>query len=93
MFNDNCIELQTNGDSSKNISLAGYLDEIYSYLKNLINVLKKSIDAWKTNLSTKSIFRSSNDNDEERKMFLRSENVLARIVGSTKETSMSFLDP
>ena len=53
---------------------ASYLNKIRSYLKNIINNLK-IFDTWKVQLTKTNNFISSIDNDEERVMHSKSDNV------------------
>ena len=73
-FNENYVELESTGDRYKNFSLAGCLNEIHPYLKNLTDNIKESTDTGKINLPV-IIFRSSKDKGEVREMFFRNETV------------------
>ena len=53
---------------------ASYLNKIRSYLKNIINNLK-IFATWKVHLTKTNNFISSIDNDEERVMHSKSDNV------------------
>ena len=50
-----------------------YLDEIKRYLKDISNLKKP--DTWKIQLTIAISFISSKDNDEERVMYLKSDNI------------------
>ena len=59
------FEFKSNGDSYKNLSLPGYLDEICS---DFIDNLKGSNNTWKIQLIHKIILKSTKDKDEERNL-------------------------
>ena len=60
---DNYIEIKSNGDRNKTLSLKEYLNKSIPYLKNIINNLK-NLDTWKIQLTIANEFISSIDNDE-----------------------------
>ena len=68
------MEYKSNGDRNKTLSVEEYLNKISSYLKYTINNLKKS-DTWKIQLTIANNFISSIDNDEERVMHSKSDNI------------------
>ena len=80
-FNNNYIEIESSGENIFHLP-----DEICPDLKNLINNLKKTTDAWKICVFVKIIFRSSKDNGEEREMFSRIENLLVAIGYFNKDS-------
>ena len=49
LWNNNCIEHESNGDRNKTLSAEEYLNKIRPYLKDIINNLKKS-GPWKIQL-------------------------------------------
>ena len=49
LWNNNCIEHESNGDRNKTLSVEEYLNKIRPYLKDIINNLKKS-GPWKIQL-------------------------------------------
>ena len=59
------------------LSVDEYLNKIRTYLKDIINSLKKS-DMWKIQLTIANNFISSRDNGEERVMHLKSDNTEIR---------------
>ena len=63
-YNSNYIEYKSNGELNKTLSVEEYLNKIISYLKDIINNLKKS-DSWKIQLTIANNFISSTCNDEE----------------------------
>ena len=58
----------------KTLTVKECLDEIKPYLKDIINNLKK-YDSWKIQLTIAINFMSSKDNDEERVMYSKSDNI------------------
>ena len=56
---------ESNGDKNRNLSLDKYLNEIDSYLRNIIINLQNS-DTWKIQLTIAINFISSKDSEEER---------------------------
>ena len=74
-WSNSYIEYQSNSDRNKTILVDDeYLHKIRPYLKNIINNLKKS-DTWKTQLTKSNSFISSIENDEERVMHSKSDNI------------------
>ena len=71
---DNYIEYKSNGDWNKTLLVEEYLNKIRPYLKDIINNLKKS-DTWKIQLIIANSFVSSLDNDEERVIHSKSDNI------------------
>ena len=72
--NNNYIEHESYGDRNKTISAEEYLNKIRPYLKNIINNLKKS-DTWKIQLAKTNNFMSSIDNDQERVLNSKNDNI------------------
>ena len=70
----NYIEYESKGDRNKTLSAEEYLNKIRPYLKDTINNLKTS-DSWKIQLTIAINFISSMDNDEERVMHAKSDNI------------------
>ena len=68
------IEYESNGDRNKTLSVEEYLNKFRTYLKGVINNLKKS-DTWKIQLIIATNFISSIDNNEERVMHSKSNNI------------------
>ena len=64
-WNNNNLEYESNDDRNKTLSVEEYLNKIRSYLKDIINNLKKS-DTWEIQLTIANNFISSVDHDEER---------------------------
>ena len=73
-WSNNYIEYESNGDRNKALSVEEYLNKIRPYLKDIINNLKKS-DMQKIQLTIANNFISSIDNDEERVMHSKSNNI------------------
>ena len=71
---NNYVEYESNGDKNKAISVEECLNKIRPYLIDIINNLKKS-DTWKIQLTIANNFISSIDNDEERLMHSKSDNI------------------
>ena len=69
---NNYIEYESIGNKSETLSVEEYLNKIRSYLKDVINNLKKS-DIWKLQLTIANNFIFSIYNDEERIMYSKSE--------------------
>ena len=68
------LKKESYGDKNKTLSVEEYLNKIRPYLKDIINNLKKS-DTWKIQLTIANNFISSIDNDEERVMHSKSDNI------------------
>ena len=68
------IEYESNDDNNKTLSVEEYLNKIRPYLKDIINNLEKS-GTWKIQLTIANKFISSIDNDEQRVMNSKSDNV------------------
>ena len=62
------------GNRNKTLSVKEYLNKISSYLKDIINNLKK-FDTWKIQLKIVNNFISSIHNDEECVMHSKSDNI------------------
>ena len=77
---NNYIEYESNSDRNKKISVEEYLNKIRPYLKDIINNLKKS-DARKIQLKIENNVISSIDNDEERVMHCKSNNIEIMVSG------------
>ena len=73
-WSDNYNEYKSNGDRNKTLSVEEYLDKIRPYLKDIINDLKKS-DTCKIQLTIPINSMSSKDNDEERVIHSKSDNI------------------
>ena len=70
----NYIEYESNGDRYKTLSAEEYFNKINPYLTDIINNLEKC-GAWKIQLTIANNFISSIDNDEERVMHSKSDNI------------------
>ena len=68
------VECKSNSDRNKTLSVEEYLNKISPYLKDIINNLKTS-DAWKIQLTIANNFISWIDNDEDRVMHSKSDNI------------------
>ena len=71
---NNCIEYEGNGNRNQTPSVEEYLNKIRSYIKYIINNLKKS-DTWKIQLTTAINFMSSKVTKEELAMYWTSDNI------------------
>ena len=73
-WSNNYIEYKSDDEKNKILSVQEYLNKIRPYLKDIINILKKS-DTWKIHLTVTIDFASSeDDNDEECVMYSKSGN-------------------
>ena len=72
-WNNSNVEYESNGDRNKTMSVQ-YLNKIRSYLKDIINNLKKS-DTCKIQLKIAINFTSSKDNYEECVMHSKSDKI------------------
>ena len=68
-----------------------YLSEIRSHLKDIINNLKKS-DTWKIQLIMANNFISSINNDEERVMHSKCDNITITINDKADEVIKELFD-
>ena len=67
-------EYESNGDKNKTLSVEEYLNKIRPYLKDIINNLKKS-ETLKIKLTIANNIISSLENDEERVMHSKNDNI------------------
>ena len=88
---NNYIEYESNSDRNKTLSVEEYLNKITPYLKHIINNLKKS-DTWKIQLKIANNFISCIDNDEERVMHSKSDNIEITINYETDEVIKELSD-
>ena len=88
---NNYIAYESNGDRNKAPSIEEYLNKIRSYLKRVINNLKKS-DTWKIKLAIAINFISSTDNDEKRVMHSKSDNIELMINDKADEVMKDLFD-
>ena len=68
------VEYESDGDRNKTLSVEEYLNKIRLHLKDIINNVKQS-DTLKIQLIIVINFISSIDNDEERVMHSKSDNI------------------
>ena len=73
-WNNSYIEYESNDERNKALSAEEYLNKIRPYLKDIINNFKKS-DRWKIQSKIGNNFISSIDNEEERVMHSKSNNI------------------
>ena len=73
-WSNNYIEYESKGHKNITISVEKYHNKIRPYLKDIINNLKKS-DKWKIQLTIAVKFISSRNNNEERIMDSKSDNI------------------
>ena len=84
------IEYESNGDKNKTLSVDEYLNKISPYLKSILNNLKS--DTWKIQLTIANNFISSLDNDEERAMHSKSDNIENMINDEVDEVIKELFD-
>ena len=89
-WSNNYIEYKSNGDKNKTLSVEEYLNKIRPYLKD-INNLKKS-ETCKIQLTIAINFISSKDNDEERVMHSKSDNIEIMINDEADEVIKELFD-
>ena len=85
------LKKESYGDKNKTLSVEEYLNKIRPYLKDIINNLKKS-DTWKIQLTIANNFISSIDNDEERVMHSKSDNIEIMVNYETDEVIKELFD-
>ena len=73
-WSNNYTEYESSGDRNKTLSVEEYLSKIRPYLKDIINNLKKS-DTWKIQLTIANNLIFSIDNNEERVMHSKINNI------------------
>ena len=73
-FGNNYIECESNGDKEKILSIEEYLDEIKPYLNDLIDD-HKTQGEWKIHLTMAINFMSSNNTNETRTMYTKSDTI------------------
>ena len=88
---NNFIEYESNGDRNKTLSVKEYLNIIRPYLKHIINNLKKS-DTRKIQLTIAINFISSKDNDGERVMHSKNDNIEIMINDKADEVTEKFFN-
>ena len=74
LWSNNYIEYESKSDRNKTLSFEEYRNKISLYLKDIINNSKKS-DTRKIQLTIANNFISSTDNDKERVMHSKSDNI------------------
>ena len=88
VWSNNYIAYKRNCDKNRILSVEEYLDKIKPYLRDIINDLKQS-DTWKIQLTiTINFISSKDDNDEERVMHSKSDNI--EIMISDKVIKKTF---
>ena len=83
-WSDNYIEYKKRGDRNKILSVEKYINKIKPYLKDIIDNHKKS-GMWKFQLTIAINFTSSTDNDEQRVMHSKSDNIEIMINNEADE--------
>ena len=68
------MEYEHNGDRDKNLSIKKYLNKIKPYLEDIITDFQKA-DTWEIQLRIAINFISSKDENEEKAMFSKSNNI------------------
>ena len=84
-WNNNYIEYKSNGDINKTRSVKEHLKKIRPYLKHIINNLKRS-DMWKIQPIIANNIVFSIDNDEERVIYSKRDNI--EIINSDKQMKL-----
>ena len=76
----------------KKLSIGEYLNKIRPYLKDVINNLKKS-DAWEIQLTMAiNVISSKNDNNQERLMHSKRDNIEIKINHEADEVIKEFFE-
>ena len=89
-WSNNYIEYKSKGDKSRILSVEEYLDKIRPYLRAIINDLKQS---WKIQLTiTISSITSKDDNDDERVIHSKSDNIEIMISDGADEVIKKLFD-
>ena len=83
------IEYESCGDRNKTISVEEYLNKTRPYLKDINNLTKS--DTWKIQLTIANNFFSSIDNDEERVMHSKKDNIEI-MINEAHEVIKGFFD-
>ena len=91
-WSNNYIKYESKSDRNKRLSIEEHLSKIRPYLKNIINNLKKS-DTWKIQLTIAISFIFSKDNDEDRAMQLKSDNIEIMINDKADEVTEERFEP
>ena len=84
------IEYESSSDRNKTISVEEYLNKTRPYLKDINNLTKS--DTWKIQLTIANNFFSSIDNDEERVMHSKKDNIEIMIINEAHEVIKGFFD-
>ena len=90
-WSNSYIEYESNGDRNKILSIEEYLNKIRTYLKDIINNLKKS-DTWKIQVTIANNFISPIDNDEEHLVHSKSDNIEIMINDEADEVIKELFD-
>ena len=85
------VEYESNGDRNKTLSVEEYVNKVSPYLQDIINNLKKS-DTYEIQLTIANNFMSSIDNDEERVMNSKSDNIEIMINDEADEVIKEVFD-
>ena len=99
-FKDNYKYYESRGDKDKKLSVKQYLYKIMPYLSDLINdnkAIENNSNEWKIQTNIHVNFVSSNDNGEDRTIFVWSDNEEISRLGNetgdiTKRLINSFLN-
>ena len=90
-WSNNYIENESNGNRNKTLSVEKHLDKIRPYLKDIINNLKKS-DTWKIQLTIANNFISSTDNDKDRAMHSKIDDLETMMNDEADEVIKELFD-
>ena len=90
-WSNSYVEYESNSDKNKTLSVQEYRNKIRPYLKNFINNFKKS-DTWKIQLAIANNFISSIENDEQRVMHSKIDNIEIMIHDEANEIMKKLFD-
>ena len=92
-WSNNYIEYRSNSDKNKILSVEEYLYKIRPYLRDIIINDLKQYDTWKIQLIiTINFISSKDDNDEERVMHSKSDNIEIMISDEVGEVIKKLFD-
>ena len=92
-WSNNYIEYRSNSDKNKILSVEEYLYKIRPYLRDIIINDLKQYDTWKIQLIiTINFISSKDDNDEERVMHSKSDNIEIMISDEVDEVIKKLFD-
>ena len=95
-FKENYKYYESQGDKDKKLSVEQYLDMIKPYLSDLINenkAIENNSNEWKIQINMHVNFVSSNDNGENRTIFVWSDNEEIRLGNETDDIIKWLINP